>query len=561
MKGCFKKTQNIRNKTGFKVFMIFMMVIWSNPASFIYGCTSVLVSRGASADGSVMTSWTYDVTGFMAPLYFYPGGEYAEGDSLRLYSFREHKYIGSIRQVPRTFKVVGNMNEKQVSIGETTFTGRSELGGGNGFFDYGNLIYVTLQRAETARDAIRIMDELVKEYGYSDTGEAFSIADKNEAWLLEFIGKGEHGKGAVWVAAKVPEGYIAAHANQSRIRKINWKDKKNWMWAEDVVDFAREMGWFSGPDKDFSFREAYNPLTPVSLLLCEGRVWSIYNQAAPSAEFSADYWRCVEGAEPYPLFIKPDKKISVKDLGDFHRDHFHGTPYYTGEGLAAGPYGNPYRWRPLIFQFEDDTTRYSWERTVSQVQTAFSYITQARNWLPDLLGGISWYSVDDTYTTVWMPFYMALNSLPQSVKGGSPVQFSWDSAYWVFSAVNNLSYGMYNVVMDDILSVQQELQDRALAMIPAIDKAAGHLYESNPDMMEDFITSFCVDNADKVTERFRQLAEYLFVKYNDRYKRSELEIDSWPSGIGYPEEFMRRAVEEKPGYFDVRWRKPEEKID
>ena len=205
--------------------------------------------------------------------------------------------------------------------------------------------------------------------------------------------------------------------------------------------------------------------------------------------------------------------------------------------------------------------RYSWERTVSQVQTAFSYISQARNWLPDPVGGISWYSVDDTYTTVWMPFYMALNSLPQSVKGGSPVEFSWDSAYWVFSAVNNLSYGMYNVVINDILSVQQELQDRTLAMIPAIDKAAGHLYESNPEMMEEFITSFCVDNADKVAERFRELAEYLFVKYNDRYERSELKIDSWPSGIGYPEEFNRRAVEEKPGYFDVRWRKPEEKID
>jgi dipeptidase len=526
-----------------------------------HACTSVLVSRGASADGSVMTSWTYDVTGFMAPLYFYPGGEYSEGDSLRLYSFREYKYIGSISQVRRTLKVVGNMNELQVSIGETTFTGRKELHGGNGLFDYGNLIYVTLQRATSARDAIRIMDALVKEYGYSDTGEIFSIADKHEAWILEFIGKGEHGKGAVWVAARVPDGYIAAHANQARIRHINWKDTKNWMWSHDVVDFARQMGWFDGADKDFSFTDAYAPPTPRSLLLCESRVWSVFNRSAPSANLSADYWRCVQGAEPYPLFVKPDRKITIRDMIALHRDHFHDTPYYTGTGVGAGPYSNPYRWRPVIFKLDGDTTEYSWERPISQPQTAFSFITQARAGLPDAIGGIVWYSVDDNYSNVWMPFYLATSRVPPSLSGGSPVEFSWESMYWVFSLVNNYAYGLYNVVIGDIIEVQQEVENRAISMLPAIDKAAEHLYNTDRTLMEEYLTSYCVENAEQVTERWRQLAGFLFVKYNDRYKREEMRIDSWPKSIGYPDDFNRRAVEERPGYYEVRWRDKGEKID
>lgn len=527
----------------------------------VHGCTSVLVSRGASADGSVITSWTYDVVGFMSPLHFYPGGEYEEGAALDVYSFRENKLLGTIKQARKTYKVVGNMNEKQVSIAETTFTGREELGGGNGFLDYGNLMYITLQRAGSAREAIRIMDWLVKEYGYSDTGETFSVADKNEAWVVDFIGKGQHGRGAVWVAARVPEGYMAAHANQARIRKVNWDDPENWMWADDVVEFARKMGWFAGPDREFNFQEAYAPVTPRSLLLCESRVWSVFNQAAPSADYSPDYWRCVEGAEPYPLFIKPDRKLSVQDVVAFHRDHFHGTPYFTGEGLLAGPYGNPYRWRPLFFKLEGDDTEYALERTVSQVQTAFSYITQARNWLPDPLGGVVWASVDDTYATVWMPMYMALNRVPPSLAGGSPIEFSWDAAFWVFSLVNNFSYDMFNVVIEDIRAVQSELEERAFAMVPAIDKAAEFLASSNLKMMGEFLTTFSVDNAEHVVQRWRALAEHLFVKYNDRYRREEMRIDSWPKGIGYPQEFLRQAVEERPGYYEVRWRQPGEKID
>lgn len=543
-------------------FLLILAMLISPAGIRVFGCTSILVSAGASADGSVMTSWTYDVTGFMAPLQFYPGGEYAEGDSLDILSFREGKFLGRIKQVARTFKIVGNMNEHQVSIGETTFTGRSELHGGEGVFDYGNLIYVTLQRASTAREAILIMDQLAKTYGYHDTGESFSIADKNEAWVLEFIGKGKHGKGAVWVAARVPDGYMAAHANQARIRQVDWKDKDNWMWAEDVVDFAREMGWFDGKKKNFNFVEAYNPVTPTSLLLCESRVWSVFRRAAPSANFSADYWRCVTDAEPYPLFVKPDKKLTVKDMINFHRDHFHDTPYYTGAGISAGPYENPYRWRPVFFQLEGDTVnRYAWERPISQPQTAFSFITQARNWMPDMIGGICWYSVDDTYSNAWMPMYLGLNTVPPSLAKGSPIEFDWESTYWVFSLVTNFAYKFYSKIIPEIQKVQQEVENRAFTMVPAIDKAAMALHSSNPEITSEYLTTFSVDNAEKVTERWRELGHYLFVKFNDGYVRPEMHIDSWPQGIGYPDDFNRRAVEERPGYYDVRWREPGEKID
>lgn len=524
-------------------------------------CTSVIVSKGASVDGSVMTSWTYDVAGFMSPLHFYPGGEYEDGDSLDIYSFREYKFLGRIAQVNRTYRIVGNVNENQVSIAETTFTGREELHGGDGLLDYGNLIYITLQRAKTAREAILIMDELAKTYGYHDTGESFSIADKNEAWVVEFIGKGEFGKGALWVAARVPDGYIAAHANQARIRKIDWNDTDNWMWAEDIVDFAREQGWYKGRDRNFSFVDVYAPVTPRSLLLCESRVWSIYNRAAPSKNFSADYWRCVEGAEPYPLFIKPDRKLSVEDVINFHRDHFHNTPYYTGEGYGTGPYNNPYKWRPVFFQIEGDTTEYAWERPISQPQTAFSYISQLRSDFPNEIGGICWYSVDDTYTNAWMPLYSGMTKVPPSIAGGSPVEFDWESAYWVFSLVSNFAYGLFDQMIPDIKKVQNEIESRAFKLVPAVDKAALALYETDKELMREYLTSFSYSFVENTTDRWRKLAKYLLVKYNDRYIREEMKIDSWPRGIGYPEEFYREAVKQRPGYYDVRWRQKGEKID
>jgi dipeptidase len=538
------------------VFMM-LLVVTSIRAM---ACTNVLVSRGASADGSVMISYLADAGGFMDPLYFYPGGTYKEGDSLDIICWHYGHLLGRIPQVAQTYKVVGNMNEHQVAIGETTFTGRPELAKPNGFIDYGAMMYIALQRSRTAREAIKVMTDLVDRYGYNSTGESFSIADKNEVWIMEFIGKSEHGKGAVWVAARVPDGYIAAHANQARIRKIDWKDKENWMWSPDVVDFARKMGRFSGRDRDFSFVDAYSPATPESLLLCEGRVWSIFNRAAPSKAFSPDYWRCVEGAEPYPLFVKPDNKITIQQMIGLVRDHFDGTEFYTGEGLDAGPYNNPYRWRPIYFTLEEGGQKYAWPRTISQPQTGFSFVSQSRNWLPDPIGGIFWYSVDDTYSNAYMPLYVGMNKAPKSLTTGNIIDFDWNSAFWVFNLVANYAYGMYSHIIPDIQKVQAELENRAITMSRAVDVAAVSLYEADKEMMTEYITDFSVNNAEYTVQRWRELGYYIFSKYNDRYIRTEDKLRPWPQGIGYPDDFKRRAVEERPGYYDVRWRKPGEPL-
>ncbi|MFO8067376.1 MAG: C69 family dipeptidase [Bacteroidales bacterium] len=526
-------------------------------------CTNVLVSKGASADGSVMISYLADAGGFMDPLYFYPGGNYEKGDSVDIYEWDTGNFLGRIPQVEKTYKVIGNMNEHQVAIGETTFTGREELTDPNGIMDYGSLMYIALQRSKTAREAIKVMTELAQEYGYASTGESFSIADENEAWVMDFIGKGKNGEGVVWAAARVPDGYMAAHANQARIRKIDWKDKENWMWSEDIIDFAREMGWFDGKKKDFSFVDAYNPVDPVSLLLCEGRVWSIFNRAAPSQEFSADYWRAVEGAEPYPLFIKPDKKITVEAMIALVRDHFHDTPYYTGEGIAAGPYKVPYRWRSLFFELEDEDgekQKYSWERTISQSQTGFSFISQSRNWLPDEIGGIFWYGVDDTYSNAYMPLYMGMTRAPKSLTTGNVIDFDWDAAYWVFNLVANYAYGLYSFIIEDIKEVQQEVETRAHKMTKAVDMAAQTLYETDKELAKEYLTDFSVSNAEYTVQRWRELGHHIFSKYNDRYIRTEESLRPWPTGVGYPEDFYKRAVEERPGYYDVKWRKPGEPI-
>ncbi len=535
-----------------------LSVLLMGYAVHAYSCTNVLVSRGASADGSVMISYLADAGGFMDPLYFAPGQTHAPGDSIDIYEWDTGDFLGRIAQVGRTYKVIGNMNEYQVAIGETTFTGRSELGTPNGILDYGSLMYLALQRAQTAREAISIITDLVAQYGYASTGESFSIADKNEVWILDLIGKGEYEKGAVWVAARVPDGYIAAHANQSRIRKIGWDDQDNWMWSKDVVSFARERGWFRGRDRDFNFVEAYDPPTPTSLLLCEGRVWSVFRRAAPSANFSDDYWRCVEGAEPYPLFVKPDEKITLQAMMNLTRDHFEGTPYDLTQGIAAGPYKLPYRWRSLFFSLEGDTMTYAYERPISQQQTGFSFVAQSRNWLPDQVGGIFWYGVDDTYSTCYMPLYVGMERAPVSLTTGDINAFSWDSAFWVFNLVANYAYGMYEHMIQDIKKVQSELEERSYQMTKAVDQGALSLSDGNPIMMHEYLTDFSVNNAEYVVDRWRDLGYYLFTKYNDRYINDTGGLRPYPRGVGYPEEWNRRAVEERPGYYDVRWRKPGE---
>jgi len=543
-------------KQTMKIFAIGLVIMMFGLSKNTYACSNFLVSKGASADGSVMVTYLADAGGFMDPLYFSPAAEHGPNDSISIYEWDTGKFLGKIKQVPYTYKVIGNMNEHQVVIGETTFTGRKELGDPNGVVDYGSLMYIALQRAKTAKEAIKIMVDLCNEYGYASTGESFSVADKNEVWLFEIIGKGKFGKGIVWAAARVPDGYITAHANQSRIRKINFKDKENWMWAPDVVTFAKAHGFYdtNGKDADFSFTDAYCPPDPVSLLLCEGRVWSMYRRVAPSQTFSEDYWRAVKGAEPYPLFIKPDKKLSVGDVMNVMRDHFQGTDYDMTKGFAAGPYGNPYRWKPLFFKVDGDTTRYGWERPISTQQTAFSFVSQSRSWLPNEVGGLFWYGVDDTYSTCYIPLYMGMTHPPKSLAKGNIFEFDWNSAFWVFNLVSNYAYGMYSYMIEDIKLVQNELESYAINLTPYIDKMATEILKNDKALAATFLTNYSVNTAENTVQRWKDLGYYLFAKYNDRYINDMSNEGRTPKGPGYGNEFFRRSIQDRPGYYDIKWR-------
>lgn len=536
------------------------LVIMSGLSNNAHSCTNLLVSKGASADGSVMVTYSADAGGFMEPFYFAPARTWGANDSLDIYEWDSGKFLGRIKQAGRTYKVIGNMNEYQVVIGETTFTGRDELAVANGVVDYGSLMYIALQRAKNAREAIKIMVDLANEYGYASSGESFSVADKNEVWIFEIIGKGKGQKGIVWAAARVPEGYIAAHANQARIRKINFNDKENWMWAPDVVSFARDMKYFNGTDAEFSFADAYCPPDPTSLLLCEGRVWSLFRRAAPSQTFSEDYWRAVKGAEPYPLFIKPDKKLTVKEVMALMRDHFEGTPYDMTQGFAAGPYKVPYRWKPIFFKLEGDTaTKYGFERPISTQQTAFSFVSQARSWMPDEVGGIFWYGVDDSYSTCYMPLYMGLTYMPEEFTGGSVTKFDWDSPFWVFNLVSNYAYGMYSYIIQDIQKVQKELEEEALAITPYIDKAAMDMLKTDKELAIKFLTNYSVSTAEKTVKRWKELGYYIFARYNDRYINDMNDNGRHPKGVGYGNDFFKGCVQDKPGYYEVKWQEPPKK--
>ncbi len=545
-----------------KIALISVLLVFFAYTNNTFACTNFIVTKGASVDGSVMITYNADAGGFMEPLYYYSGGTYKAGDSLEVYDWDSGKYLGKIAQVAKTYRVVGNMNEFQVAIGETTFGGRDELIDTTARMDYGSLIRIALQRAKTAREAIRIMGDLVAEYGYYSSGESFSVADKNEAWILEMISKGTHEKGAVWVAVRIPDGYVAAHANQARIREFPMNDPENCMYSKDVITFAEKMGYYDAKkNPKFSFVDAYCPLEPGSLLFCEGRVWSLFRRAAPSQEFSEDYWRAYEGATPYPLYIKPDKKLSVKDVVALMRDHFDGTEYDVSKGLAAEPFGNPVRWKPLTFKLEGDSVNsYGFERPISTQQTAFAFVTQSRNFLPDEIGGIFWYGVDDNYTTVYIPLYCSMLEAPKSFQGYSIADFSLNSGFWVFNLVANLAYTKYSYMIKDIQLVQSELENKFYAFQPAIEAGAKAMYDSDKANVAKFLTDYSVSQAEITVERWRQLWEYLVMKYNDGYI-NDVNKDNGrhPKGVGYGNPLLQRMVKERPGYYDVKWKKKSKK--
>lgn len=531
----------------FLLTMIFLCVIFSlqNRAEEQDNCSSFLVTKGASADGSVMITYACDGE-FHPHLQYTPAEDHKPGDFIEIKDWSGN-LMGKVKQVPHTYAVVGLMNEHQLAIGETTFGGRGELVNRDGLLHYFQLMRLTLQRAKSAREAIGVMAALVDEYGYRSSGESFSIADKKEAWIMEMIGPGKGGKGAAWVAMRIPDGYVSAHANMSRIGEFPLNDPENCLYAKNVISLAEKKGYYNRKSKKpFNFRRAYDPPKPAAMRTCAARVWSMFRRCAPSKTFSPDFHRGKKDALPYPLWIKPDKKMSLKDVMSIMRDHYEGTEYDMTKGIDAGPFGMPVRYRDL--NWEVDGVTYSWERPISTQQTGFSFISQSRSWLPDGIGGVYWYGVDDTYTTCYVPFYCCIRELPKPYTVGSIKKFSWDSAWWVFNFVANFANLRYSDMIKDIQKVQQELENYFIKLQPVMEKAALELHGSDREMMVQFLTNFSVSHGEKVVKRWIELGEHLITKYNDGYVKDE---NGRARAKGYPEAYLRQVLKLKPNQFKL----------
>ncbi|MGB7063382.1 MAG: C69 family dipeptidase [Candidatus Zixiibacteriota bacterium] len=525
------------------VLAIFFLAYVLLSGTQVHTCTNLLVTKGASEDGSVIITYTCDGE-FHPHLEYSPAADYGPEDSLELTDWYGN-VRGKIEQVPHTNAVVGMMNEHQLTISETTFDGREELRDSTGLLHYWDLMELALRRAKTARGAIEVITGLVDEYGYRSTGESFSIADTKETWILEMIGPGSGGEGAIWVAVKIPDGYISCHANKARIGEFPLDDSENCLYSENVISFAVEKGYYD-PDsgEPFRFCEAYCPSTPKNQRYADTRVWSIFRRAAPSKNFSPDYHRAVEGAEPYPLWIKPDEKLSLGDVFALMRDHYEGTDYDMTKGVDAGPYGTPNRWRPMHWMV--DSVEYAWERPISTQQTAFSFVSQSRSWLPDPIGGVLWYGVDDTYTNCYVPLYCGIDTVPKSFATGSIRKFSWDSAWWVFNFVANFANLRYSWMLPEIQEVQGDIEETFMALQPLVEKTAVEIYRSDPDLLTRYLTHYSVTHGEKVVSRWRELGEYLITKYNDGYVKDE---NGRAQEKGYPETWLKEVLKSRPDQF------------
>lgn len=452
-----------------------------------WACTNFIVGKKASADGSVICSYNADDYGLFIGLCHYPAGKHEKGSVRKIYDWDTNVYHGQIPEAEVTYNVIGNINEYQVSIGETTFGGREELVDTTGILDYGSLIYIALQRSKTAREAIKVMTTLTDKYGYCSGGETFTICDPNEAWIMEMIGKGPGRKGTVWVAVRIPDDAICAHANQSRIRTFNQKDKKNVMFSKDCITFAREKGWFSGKDADFSFCEAYAYPDFSGRRFCEARVWSFFNHFSTDMERYLPYAEGkVKDAEPMPLWIKPNRKVSVQDIQECMRDHYEGTPFSLDKDPGQGVWNMPYRPTPLTYKV--DGKEYFNERPTSTQQTAFSYVAQLRSWLPRQIGGVLWFGNDDGNMVAYTPVYCGNTSQPEcyNTKGADAVTFSMKNAFWVCNWVSNMVYPRYSLMFGSLKSVRDSLETSYFSAQAEIERKAMVLYDENPSLAIDF---------------------------------------------------------------------------
>jgi len=517
-----------------------------------FACTNFLVGKGATLDGSTLISYNADSYFLFGALYHYPAATYPEGSKLDVHDWDSGKFLGKIKQVDKTYSVIGNINEHQVSIGETTFGGRPELVDTTAIMDYGSLIYIGLQRSKTAREAIKVMTDLVAEYGYYSEGESFSIADPNEVWILEMVGKGANNKGAVWVAQRIPDDCVSAHANQARITTFPYDDKNNCLYAEDVIAFAREKGYFKGKNKDFSFSDTYAPLDYVALRACEARVWSFFRKVDPTMEKYITYIKG-ETSERMPLWVKPTFKLTAQNLKEYMRDQYEGTEFDMSKGIAAGPFGSKLRCSPLTFKV--DSVEYVHERPVATQQTGFTFVAQMRSWLPDYIGGVLWFGVDDAATGLYVPMYCGINRVPECYRpdNGSLLEYSATSAFWIYNGVANYAYSKYSYMLPDIKKVQSKWESDFNALVPAIDKVAVGMTEADARI---FLSDFSIAQAENSTASWKKLGEYLLVKYmdgnikaekNGKFVQNESKIPPTIIRAGYPEEFLRKMVKENPG--------------
>jgi len=554
------------------ISLLVLILAFAFSANKVNACSNFLVTKGATVDGSSMISYSADSHTLYGELYYWPAATYPVGSLLDVYDWDTGKFMGKIKQAAQTYNVVGNMNEHQVAIGETTFGGREELVDTAAVMDYGSLIYIALQRSKTAREAIQVITSLMAEYGYASSGESFSISDPNEVWIMEMVAKGKpvqvkdkkgritvkYNKGAVWVAIRIPDGYISGHANHARITTFPLNDPENCLYAPDVITFAREKGLFKGEDKDFSFSDIYAPIDFGGARFCEARVWSGFNKVNKDMGKYLDYVKGENLKNRMPLYIKPDHKLTLHEVMGLMRDYYQGTELDMTKDVGAGPYSCIVRWRPLTWKL--DGKEYFNERAISTQQTGFVFVAQSRPYVPAPLGGIIWFGVDDTYSTVFTPMYTCMTKVPEAyaVGNGSMMEFNENAAFWVFNQVSNFAYTRYADMIVDIQKKQSELESNYIAMVPAIDKIALEMYRTNPARAIQFLTDFSVAQGNNTVHEWKKLYGFLFTKYMDGNIKEAVAVPEGYKYIapnvnqpGYGDEFYRKLVKETGDKFRV----------
>ena len=507
-----------------------------------HACTNFIATKGATKDGSVLVTYNADDYGLFTNLCHYPAGTHAKGERREIIDYDTHESHGFIPEASVTYNVIGNINEYQVSIGETTYGGREEMVDKSGTIDYGSLMYIGLQRSKTAREAIRIMTSLAETYGYNSEGETFTIADPNEAWLLEMQGcGGDKKQKVVWVAVRIPDGMISAHANQSRIGQFSTYDTEV-ITSKNCISFARSKGWFTGKDKEFNWKMAYAKPDFTGRRWCDARVWSFFNHFKDMSRWIPWALGRDEQAEEMPLWIAPDKKLDVAMMESCMRDHYEGTPLALDKDIAQGIWNSPYRPTPL--QFEVDGKKCFNERPTSTQQTAFSYVAQLRSWLPREIGGILWFGNDDGNMVAYVPIYCSNTKRPEcfNTPGADAVTFSDKNAFWVCNWVSNMTYPRYSQLFPALKEVRDSLEKSYFAVQKDVEAKAQALYASDKAAAVKYLNDYSIQKSDEMIARWRQLAIYMIVKFNDMAVKPEKDGKFLRTATGLGERVQR------PGY-------------